>query len=288
MSPKRKFWLIMIFVFLIVFCISGYVCFQAYISKNQAEEQLSSLAENTDYDISKETNDLETTEIEADEIVEVEEDKTEETSYLSQLGIEIPEKNIDFKELQSSTNQDIYAWIYIPETRIDFPIVQHPTDNEYYLNYNLDGSKGYPGCIYTENYNKKDFSDRQTVVYGHNMKDGSMFAGLHNYEDEKFFKEHPYVYIYTEDDVFVYQVFAAYKFSSIHLILGFNLENDELFTDYLNSILENREMGSVVDTDTVFDNESKIITLSTCVANVPNQRYLVQGVLIGEKEKKTN
>ena len=69
---------------------------------------------------------------------------------------------VDFDKLQTETNADIYAWIYIPDTNIDYPVLQHPTDDTRYLNYNIDGSKGYPGCIYTEKANAKDFSDFNT------------------------------------------------------------------------------------------------------------------------------
>ena len=92
-------------------------------------------------------------------------------------------------------NPDVYAWISIPGTSIDYPILQHASDNTYYLNYNIDGSYGYPGCIYTENLNSKDFTDSNTVIYGHNMKNGSMFAGLHQFEDSNFFAQNNKVYI---------------------------------------------------------------------------------------------
>ena len=83
---------------------------------------------------------------------------------------------VDIKKLQQEINPELYAWLYIPEIGIDTPVVQHPTDDEYYLNYNLDGSKGYPGGIYTEpTYNSKDFTDRQTVIYGHN--NGTAYSG---------------------------------------------------------------------------------------------------------------
>ena len=128
---------------------------------------------------------------------------------------EIPEdaallRAVDFAALQEDTCADIYAWISIPDTRIDYPVLQHPSDDTYYLNYNLDGSKGYPGCIYTERENSRDFSDFNTVIYGHNMKNGSMFHDLHSYEDESFLPDHPYVYIYTPDRVMRYRIFAAY------------------------------------------------------------------------------
>ena len=58
----------------------------------------------------------------------------------------------------------MYAWIYVPGTNVDYPVLQHPTDDAYYLEHNMDGSKGLPGCIYTESVNTKDFTDR-TLFY---------------------------------------------------------------------------------------------------------------------------
>ena len=122
---------------------------------------------------------------------ETEPEETDPLEILENMGIPVPEKEVDFADLQANTNEDIYAWICIPDTAIDYPILQHPTDNTYYLNYNLDGSRGYPGCIYTEDYNARDFSDPVTVLYGHNMKNGTMFAGLHKYGDSEYMDSHP-------------------------------------------------------------------------------------------------
>ena len=196
------------------------------------------------------------------------------------FGIDIPDKNIDFAALQEETNADIYAWIYIPNTKIDYPVLQHPEDNLYYLNYNIDGTKGYPGCIYTEDYNSKDFTDHNTVIYGHNMKNGTMFAGLHKYEDSKFFEENPYVYIYTADEVYVYQVFAAYEFSDAHILYNYPSDTDAAFSSYLEEVMDVRSMNSNFNSDIEVTGTDKIVTLSTCISNKPNNRYLVQGLLL--------
>lgn len=203
---------------------------------------------------------------------------------LKKLGIEIPEKNIDFAALKEE-NEDIYAWIYIPGTGIDYPVLQHPTDDSYYLEHNLDGSKGYPGCIYTETVNSRDFTDPNTVLYGHNMKDGSMFAALHNYEDSQVFEENPYIFIYTPEKTFVYQIFAAYKYNAIHLIYNFDLSNREIFQNYLDQIFETREMGANIRKDISVNAENHIVTLSTCISGEKNKRFLVQGVLLNDEEQ---
>ena len=105
-------------------------------------------------------------------------------------------RTIDFASAQAM-NPDVYAWIWIPGTNIDYPILQSETeDDAYYLNHTIEKKEGLPGTIYTEKYNGKEFSSPVTVVYGHNMKNGSMFADLHKYEDRSFFDANPYIYIY--------------------------------------------------------------------------------------------
>ena len=176
----------------------------------------------------------------------------------------------------------MYAWIYVPGTNVDYPVLQHPTDDAYYLEHNMDGSKGLPGCIYSESVNTKDFTDPNTVLYGHNMKNGSMFASLHNFEDQQVFEENPYFYIYTEDKTYVYEIFAAYKYNAIHLIYNFDLTNPEIFQNYLDQIFEIRDMSANIRQDVTVNADNHIVTLSTCVSGEKNMRYLVQGVLLNE------
>ncbi len=199
----------------------------------------------------------------------------------AKYGIEIPRKNLDFTELRENVNEHIYAWIHIPETVIDYPIVQHPEDDSYYLNRNLDGSSGYPGCIYSESINKKDFSDAHTVLYGHNMKNGTMFGSLHQYEDSLFFEKQPFFYIYTEDDIFVYQIFRAYRYTDEHLLLNYSTQIPEGFQVYLDRMREYKTLISNADERLTegLDSTDKICTLSTCIKNQEQYRYLVQGVL---------
>ena len=176
-------------------------------------------------------------------------------------------------------NEDVYAWITIPGTVIDYPILQHATDNTYYLNYNIDGSYGYPGCIYTENLNSKDFTDNNTVIYGHNMKNGSMFSGLHKFEDASFFEENTKVYIYTPEKEYEYTIFAAYIYDDRHLLYSFDFANEQVYATYLEDIQNMRSMNALLREDITVTAKDKIITLVTCIGNQPDKRLLVQAVL---------
>ncbi len=176
-------------------------------------------------------------------------------------------------------NEDVYAWITVPGTVIDYPILQHATDNTYYLNYNIDGSYGYPGCIYTENMNSKDFTDNNTVIYGHNMKNGTMFAGLHKFEDASFFEKNNTILIYTPEKQLTYTIFAAYVYDDRHLLYSFNFADEAVYANYLNEILNMRSMNANIRGDVGVTAEDKIITLVTCMGNQPDKRLLVQAVL---------
>ena len=180
---------------------------------------------------------------------------------------------VKFEELQS-VNPDVYAWITVPGTEIDYPILQHPSDNSYYLMHNIDGSYGYPGCVYTENLNSNN-----TVIYGHNMKNGSMFAQLHKFEDPDFFNENREVLIYLPDEVLHYTIFAAHIYDDRHLLYSFDFSDPDVYGKYLQSIFDTRDMNANIDKDMTVTKDDQIITLVTCIGSQPNNRLLVQAVL---------
>lgn len=188
---------------------------------------------------------------------------------------------IDFDSLKE-TNPDIYAWIEIPNTKINYPIVQSAEDDTYYLNHTIDGKSGYPGSIYTESLNAKDFSDYNTVIYGHNMKDGSMFQGLHAYEDSQYLTEHPYVYIYTSEKKLTYRIFAAVVYGNEHILNSYDFTDAYQRQLYLNSVLGSRNMKDSRDESVQVDTDSHILTLSTCIGGQPENRYIVEAVLTDE------
>lgn len=211
---------------------------------------------------------------------EDDEDTAEKTVY------EAPKKDLDWDELRQ-LNPDIYAWISIPGTGIEYPVLRKENDNEYYLNHNLDGSYGLPGVIYTENYNSADFSDPNTVIYGHNMDDETMFSPLIDFMDEEKFSGTHFIYIYREnEDLLIYEIFAAYEYPSIHLLLNFDFENEYVYDQYLRDILNVGVKGygfSNVKKDVEINSKMRIVTLSTCTkTHDASKRYLVTGVLLND------
>lgn len=202
---------------------------------------------------------------------------------IPQIGEPVYDNPIDFESL-TAQYPDVYAWIRIPGTRVDYPIVQREGDNSYYLNHTIEGRRRAEGAIFTENYNSKDFTDPNTVIYGHNMKNGSMFKGLHKYKDKQYFAEHSELFIYQENRILRYKIFAAYTYDSRHLLMSFDYDDENVYRAYLDSVLTRKDMSSNIDTSIKITPEDHIITLSTCNNN-DKQRYLVQAVLLSIQEK---
>lgn len=225
----------------------------------QAEQQIADLAGNN-------------TEVEVE--TETEED------ILSQLGIVVPEKNLDWNQLKE-TNEDIYAWIYIPNTNVDYPILQNSEDDAYYLDHDINGNQNVEGSIFSEaKYNTTEFTDFNTLLYGHNMKAKTMFATLHSFEDASFFEENRYVYIYMPDKVLVYDIFGAYRFSDTHILAYYSTVSDDGKQRYLDEVFGIRDMNAHFREGVEVTVDSHLLTLSTCIGGAPNSRYLVQAVLI--------
>lgn len=210
------------------------------------------------------------------EVVKEEPKPVEEPEPEPVSKVEIP---IDFAALQQQ-NPDVYAWIQVPGTEVDYPILQSSNDNTYYLNHTIDGEEKKEGAIFTENYNTKTFEDPNTVIYGHDMKNGSMFQSIHKYMDRSFFDNNRDIVIYMPDQILRYKIFAAYLTDNRHLLMNYNFWSKDEYQQYLNSIFSMRDMNAFIDTSTEVTTEDKIITLSTCYAGISTQRYLVQAVLV--------
>lgn len=204
---------------------------------------------------------------------------TEESST-SNVSVSTYQSPINFDVLWE-TNQDVYAWITIPGTVIDYPILQHETDDSYYLDYTIDGVKGYPGSIYTEHVNNKDFNDNNTVIYGHNMRNGTMFTDLHKFRESDFFETNDTVYIYTPTRQLTYKIFAAYLYDDRHLMNSFDFSNPKIYSNYLAEIqnIDSKDENANLRKEIQLADTDKIITLITCIRSQPKMRVYVQAVL---------
>lgn len=216
-------------------------------------------------------------------------EEAEEKSDVAQTTPEVaqdpevtkPDIPINFKELQQE-NPDIYAWIRIPDTKIDYPVVQSVSDDTYYLNHTIEKKEGLPGSIYSESQNAQDFSDPNTVLYGHNMRNGSMFAGLHKYSDEDYMKKHQEITVYIADHILTYQVFAAVVYDNRHILNTIDFQDATQFQSFLDSLKNARNLNNVYDDTVTVTTDDRLLTLSTCNSN-SEQRFIVEAVLINEE-----
>ena len=191
---------------------------------------------------------------------------------------------VNFHELME-LNEDIYAWIYIPNTNVDYPVVQSASgvDDSFYLSHNVYKNYQFSGTIYSEKKNNRKFTDPVTLLYGHNMLNGSMFASLHNFNDEDFFEKNNTIFIFTKDKVLTYLVYSAYQYDDRHILNSFDMSDEKSFQSYLDSTLEKRPYYCNVREGITLNTNDKILTLSTCMDGGGNVRYLVQGVLVDEQ-----
>lgn len=206
-----------------------------------------------------------------------------EENALEAPGDEKQEREIDFHKLQTRENEDIYAWIEVEGTLIDYPILQHPTDDQYYLIHNVDNSYGYPGCIFTERVAAKDFTDPVTVVYGHRMKNGTMFAGLHDFEDEDFFEKNGRITIYTPEGNHYYEVIAAFVTNNQKITYWYDFTRPEVLQNYLDAVYQmEEEKGNHVKEEIQVTTEDRFLILETCTKQSKDKRYVVMAVEMDE------
>ncbi len=200
----------------------------------------------------------------------------EEGETVEEVVIAEGERTIDFTELQDR-NDEIIAWIEIGGTRIDYPVTQGQ-DNVYYLTNNALLEPSEAGAIYLDESNAYDFSDRNTIIYGHRMNNGDMFAELFFYQDQEFFENNNTIKIYEPDGVSEYEIFAAYETSDELIPYYWDVADDEVWQQYRDQIGESDDSPMLSDREIADDDT--IITLSTCVENQDDRRYLVQAVKV--------
>ncbi len=217
---------------------------------------------------------------EEEEIVSIQATTQATTSYA--------DNPIDFESLKEQ-NDEIYAWIIVPNTNVDYPICQSKSDDSFYLKHSAtDKSWLASGAIYTESQNKKTFTDRVTVIYGHNGYSDTMFTTLHYFEDEDFFNENEYFYIYTENSKLTYQIVSAFKYDNRHILNTFDMQDTDVFRQFIELIQNPSSTNEHIreNLDHELTETDNIVVLSTCITGQKSNRYLVCGVLI--KNEKTN
>ncbi len=182
---------------------------------------------------------------------------------------------VDLEGLRQ-TNPDVLGWITIPGTQLDYPFLQGE-DNQYYLNHTWQSKRNAAGSVFLECTAQPDFSDFNTIVYAHNMKNGSMFGSLRQYRTQSHYEANPYIYIIDDSGLRRYEIFAAFEAE----VVGYTYRLDVNTPEKKQAFLDYSAQRSVIKTDIVPTVDDSVITLSTCTGNGYDHRWVVQGVLTG-------
>lgn len=179
-------------------------------------------------------------------------------------------------------NPEVIGWIYIKDTDTSYPLLKGP-DNSKYLKHTYNLTYSDFGSIFVDSAASSDFSDRNTLIYGHNTKNGSMFGSLKKYKNKSYMNAHNKIYIITSSYIYEYTVFAAYTVTTSDDVYYTDFDSDSAFADWINE----RFTLSEASADTFkASGKEKIITLSTCTSRTPTERFTVNAKLTG-KEKNT-
>ena len=184
--------------------------------------------------------------------------------------------DVDIAALQQ-INPDVAGWLYIEGTDVSYPIM-YSGDDEAYLRTTIDHEHATAGSIFLEGYNLPDFSDSHNIIYGHNMRNLSMFGTLKYYKsDENYINEHKYFQIITEDAKMRYEIFSYFDTEAASWVYAVPYSDSEEFGDYISELLKKSYMGQETDIPNVTSSD-KVVTLSTC--STTGMRFTVHGVLV--------
>jgi len=177
-------------------------------------------------------------------------------------------------DMQSNINKEVVGWITIPDTRIDYPIVA-AEDNDYYLRRDIYGNSANAGSIFMDYRCASDFSDFNSIIYGHNMKNRSMFGDLREFADSNFFNEHPTGMLFAEEGTYVLKIFAFMVVRDDDFTIYDPAANPDALFRYVEK--HNRNYRAP-------DTSRNIITLSTCAYDYNGARMVLLASLIPAEE----
>lgn len=183
---------------------------------------------------------------------------------------------VDFDAL-ATINPDIVGWIYIPGTNINYPVVQGQ-DNDYYLNHLFDGTVNAAGCIFLDAANASDFTDLHTIIYGHHMKDDTMFADLVRYKQANYYKDHPTATLVTREKIYTVNLFSGYVCDDWADAWKLDFGEGE-FEPWLTQILDRSYFRAQAKPGP----EDQILTLSTCTYEFEDAKFVLHGYIVKDE-----
>lgn len=174
-------------------------------------------------------------------------------------------------ETYAKQNSDVVGWISVPNTIIEYPVVI-TTDNDYYLHYNYKKEKSKSGAIFMD-YRNADFENsRHVIIYGHNMRNGTMFHELNSYKNKDFFKQNPVITLYYKGKKYEYEIFSANVVLADINFIRTKFKSDDDFVDYFAEF----KSYSKFENDVTVGPNDQVLTLSTCTYEYDDSRFIVQ------------
>lgn len=182
---------------------------------------------------------------------------------------------VDFKSLEN-LNSDFEGWLYIPALSINYPVV-YSDDNSFYLTHTFQKAENSAGTLFIDQAVSNPFQDYNTIIHGHDMKNGAMFGKLDTfYRDTETYTEEPYFYIYTEDASYKYLIFSYYVTDATSDTYQLPA-NEETYQNYKNHVAKQAVWQDVEG----IPQNAPIVTLSTCYGdNYTEKRFVVHGILV--------
>lgn len=214
----------------------------------------------------------------SDTVVEVDQDITTETETVYDEYV-LTQKGINWNAFKRK-NQDFIGIISIPELNIWYPIVQNSEDNySYYLTHTYSGDENASGSIFLDYMFDKDLSDNHSIIFGHNMKNLTMFGSLRTLLDSKYTND-LYVYIYTEERVLIYKIYAAYLTKPDSADYYAQLPGTNYSDYYTNAIESAQYLDADEQVKQAYTKRNNLLTLSTCHSSDHSDYTVVQSILV--------
>ncbi|WP_020618358.1 class B sortase [Paenibacillus daejeonensis] len=167
-------------------------------------------------------------------------------------------------------NSDIVGWLRIDHTPIDYPVLQSD-DNDYYLKHNVDKQASRRGSIFMDYRNTSITDDIHTVIYGHHMKDGSMFGELAKYKDAAYYREHPTITFEGIEEATAWEIFSVYIYSPDDQFFEYEFADQQHYDAYLQKIIEQSHYATGVSVTS----DDQLLTLVTCTYEVTDARFII-------------
>ena len=188
--------------------------------------------------------------------------------------VELSPINVDFAALLAQ-NTDVRGWIYCEGTMLNYPIAQGK-DNDYYLERLIDGTWNPSGTLFMDFRNAPDFTSFNTLIYGHNMNDGSMLHMIRKYVDQAYYDAHPVFYLNTTEKNYKVELFSGYITDAESDAYTMGFPDEQSYLNFIDKLLRRSNFDSPVE-PTAAD---RIVTFSTCSYEYDNARYVLHGRLV--------